>query len=284
MSDKAPVGNEAKRGPGPTSANFSQFCSLFRFAFADTTELAPPTTMLGMQAIARWTATTRHATCARRYASNITSESLYELRTYSIKPEHYGKFVELTNKHISKRLGYSDVIGYWASEIGGVNQTVHIWKYDGYNHRAQVRKSLIGDAAWMTDYMGAMRPMLDSQVNMTMRVTGLVQSGEIVVKDPVVERPMEGFYELYNLTLKPATQPEEFLGTLAPVLETHPMISIWESDVGPLNEIVMLSYFNDIGQRKSFWDDCHKLCPLAMTYVRTGSTKILQPLAFSPLK
>ncbi len=47
--------------------------------------------------------------------STLDPKKVYELRTYSIDTDCFPAFLELTNKHIQKRLNYSKLIAYWVS-------------------------------------------------------------------------------------------------------------------------------------------------------------------------
>ena len=53
----------------------------------------------------------------------------YELRTYSIQPARFGEFLKLTAEKIHMRTAYSKMLGYWATELGGMNEVVHLWEY-----------------------------------------------------------------------------------------------------------------------------------------------------------
>jgi len=71
----------------------------------------------------------------RRAISSTTSSyteeknKFYELRTYSIQPARYGEFLKLTAEKIHMRTAYSKMIGYWTSELGGMNEVTHLWEY-----------------------------------------------------------------------------------------------------------------------------------------------------------
>ena len=49
---------------------------------------------------------------------------IYELRTYDIKPMNMGEFMALTQENIHLRTQHSPLIGYWTTELGGINQVV----------------------------------------------------------------------------------------------------------------------------------------------------------------
>ena len=63
--------------------------------------------------------------------STIAQDSgkVYELRTYSLKPEHMKEYLTLTAEKFHLRTTHSVLHGYWTVELGGVNQVVHLWEY-----------------------------------------------------------------------------------------------------------------------------------------------------------
>jgi hypothetical protein len=63
-------------------------------------------------------------------AQQIMSK-VYELRTYKIYPQYYKQFLSLTQEHLHLRTAHSKLLGYWTSELGGLNEIFHIWEY-GY--------------------------------------------------------------------------------------------------------------------------------------------------------
>ena len=98
------------------------------------------------------------------YSTNA-KKNIYELRTYTVQPSSYLPFLELTNKYINLRTVHSKLIGYWISEIGGVNEVFHLWEYESLDQRQQVRNALVGDKVWQQEYMVPMRTMLQKQEN-----------------------------------------------------------------------------------------------------------------------
>ncbi len=67
---------------------------------------------------------------AARFMSNTVNHGkFYELRTYSIAPSKFVSFIQLTQEHFHIRKSHSRLIGYWTTELGGLNEVVHIWEY-----------------------------------------------------------------------------------------------------------------------------------------------------------
>ena len=56
------------------------------------------------------------------------------------------------------------LIGYFHTEIGPLNQIVHLWAYDSFEERTKRRAILGSDPEWMA-YAKEMRPLLDKQEN-----------------------------------------------------------------------------------------------------------------------
>ena len=74
----------------------------------------------------------------------------YEIRTYRVKTgglPAYLKLVEEEGIALQKQhLG--QLVGYFFSEIGPLNQIVHIWAYPSLDEREQRRQALAEDPAW----------------------------------------------------------------------------------------------------------------------------------------
>ena len=72
---------------------------------------------------------------SRRAISSATSshaegnDKFYELRTYSVQPARFGEFLKLTTEHIQMQTARSKLLGYWFTELGGMNEVVHLWEY-----------------------------------------------------------------------------------------------------------------------------------------------------------
>jgi hypothetical protein len=63
----------------------------------------------------------------------VTPTKIYELRTYAIWPQNVKDFLNLTSEEFHLRTSQSKLIGYWTSELGGLNEVVHIWEYGKQN-------------------------------------------------------------------------------------------------------------------------------------------------------
>lgn len=65
---------------------------------------------------------------------------IYEMRIDTFaNPSHVSAFQEQIGNIIDYRNVFSRIGAFWRSEIGNVNQVIHIWPYDSFEQRAQVR-------------------------------------------------------------------------------------------------------------------------------------------------
>ena len=55
-------------------------------------------------------------------------------------------------------------VGYYVSEVGDLNQIVHMWRYESFEERAEKRTALFSDPAWL-EYVGKVGPMILNQKN-----------------------------------------------------------------------------------------------------------------------
>jgi hypothetical protein len=76
---------------------------------------------------------------------------IYELRTYRLKTGASPEYVRLVGEEgieIQKsHLG--QLVGYFVSDIGPLNQIVHIWAFTDLNDRETRRAALMRDPAWL---------------------------------------------------------------------------------------------------------------------------------------
>ena len=70
---------------------------------------------------------------------------IYEIRTYGLKPGTVAEYEKRFADAIEVRTQYSQLYGIWHTEIGPLNQMVHIWAYEDLQHRADVRAAAAKD-------------------------------------------------------------------------------------------------------------------------------------------
>ncbi|WP_326537352.1 NIPSNAP family protein [Pseudorhodoferax sp.] len=75
---------------------------------------------------------------------------IYELRTYTAEPGRTAEFLKLYEAMAlplqTRYLG--GLLGFYVTEIGPLNQIVHLWRFASLADREQRRAALEADPAW----------------------------------------------------------------------------------------------------------------------------------------
>ena len=90
---------------------------------------------------------------------------IYELRTYTVKPGTLGDIVKAAST-VSRDVrgdNYGKLEGYWMTEIGPLNQVMHMWSYASFDERAKLRGELAKNPRWTGEYIPLLRPLLVRQ-------------------------------------------------------------------------------------------------------------------------
>lgn len=89
---------------------------------------------------------------------------IVEQRTYIAHPGKWREYLELYEAEgleVQKRI-LGRMVGYYTSDIGELNQIVHMWAYTDLNERTERRALLMQDAQWRS-YVAKMLPLLQRQ-------------------------------------------------------------------------------------------------------------------------
>src|SRR5256886_9192617 len=70
---------------------------------------------------------------------------LYEVRTYTLRPGAVGAFESRFAKRKPLRANHSKKGAVWHTELGTLNQVIHVWPYDDLQHRMAVRDAMAND-------------------------------------------------------------------------------------------------------------------------------------------
>jgi NIPSNAP len=78
---------------------------------------------------------------------------LVDLRRYTIVPGQLKAYLALYEKYglPVQRRHVGDPLGYFISEVGTLNQVVHLWGYESFEDRQRRRAAMEADPDW-TEY------------------------------------------------------------------------------------------------------------------------------------
>src|SRR2546425_9411976 len=120
---------------------------------------------------------------------------IYELRTYTVKQgtvQEVAKTASTVGRTI-RGDDYGKLEGYWITEIGPLNQVMHLWSYADLNERHRLRGELAKNERWAKEYIPLIRPNL---VRQDIRLLN-------AVKAPVAPASTGNLYEFRNYRAKP---------------------------------------------------------------------------------
>jgi hypothetical protein len=95
---------------------------------------------------------------------------IVDVRTYKLIPRKMATYLELFEKHalpVTKRHGL-ELAGYYVSQIGPLNQVVHLWRYDSLADLEKKRTARDADPAW-GEFLSLTEGMVLVQDNKVMR-------------------------------------------------------------------------------------------------------------------
>lgn len=87
-------------------------------------------------------------------------------RTYTLFPQaltEFYKIYEAEGLQVQTRI-LGRLIGFFHTEIGPLNQIVHMWAYDSFEERMRRRTALFQDSQWLS-YMAKARPLISHMEN-----------------------------------------------------------------------------------------------------------------------
>jgi hypothetical protein len=170
---------------------------------------------------------------------------IYELRTYTLKQGSVPEVVKNAGTVARAIRGdkYGKLEGYWISEIGPLNQVLHLWSFADLNERARLRGELAKDARWTNEYLPLMRPNLVRQdIRLLNRVVG-----------PVAPASTGNVYELRAYRAKPLGAMKQWLELFTKALEVREkyskIVGLWTTEAGQPNEVCHIWAYPDLNAR-----------------------------------
>jgi hypothetical protein len=128
------------------------------------------------------------------------SSVIYEIRTYQIAPGSLAEVEKRFGEGYEYRKKHSELTAFWHTEIGPLNEIIHVWGYSDLAERAKIRAGAAKETNWppkIGEFVRAMR-------------------SEIIVPFGFVPTPTPGkmgpFFEIRYYTLKPGMLPETAKG------------------------------------------------------------------------
>lgn len=170
---------------------------------------------------------------------------IYELRTYTLKPGSVADMVKAAST-VSREIrgdNYGKLEGYWATEIGPLNQVMHLWSYSDLNERTRLRGELAKNPRWSSEYTPLIRGLL---VRQDIRLLNAIIA-------PVAPATTGNIYELRSYRAKTGGAVRQWLDIFTAALKYREkyskIVGLWQTEAGQPNEVCHIWAYPDLNTR-----------------------------------
>ena len=174
-----------------------------------------------------------------------------ELRMYTTRPGKMKDVVNASATVAQKIRGgdtYGKLIGHWWSEIGKMNQYVHMWEYKDPEEMRRLRSELAAKEDWKNKFVPLVGPnILTQEIRLLRPLTE--------IKKPVNS---SNIYELKIIKLnigQSAKWAKKFLEIVDLIENSSINIGIWNTELQDPNEIISLWSHPNLENMSKYWYD-----------------------------
>ncbi len=205
---------------------------------------------------------------------------IVEIRTYTLQPGTTAQFEERFGAALPVRAKVSPLAAFWHTEVGPLNQVIHVWPYETMDERTRLR----GEATKLQGWPPNVREFV------------VDQKSQIFIPAPfspkLEPRQLGGIYEIRMYTLKPGAIPnqiERWAGAIGERVKLSPLAFAGHSELGDLNIWCHIWAYKDAADRFAIRDKARKEGIWPPRGGQPGQTLIQQnmlvvPASFSPLR
>jgi hypothetical protein len=204
---------------------------------------------------------------------------ILELRTYTIHPGTLPKVLERFGERLPERVKMSPLGGFWSTEIGKLNQIMHLWPYENAGERERIRAEAVKSGKWPP---GTHEFLMDME-------------SKIIVPAPfspkIEPRQLGNFYEFRTYTYAPGPHIGNAIKIwgekIAERAKLSPLVFAGSTDLGPLNQWIHVWAYKDLAERTRIRDEAVKKGiwpPNAREGLLRQESWIAVPASFSPLR
>jgi hypothetical protein len=203
---------------------------------------------------------------------------IYEVRTYDLMPRALPEVEKRFAEGMEARQKYSPLAAFFHTEIGPLNQVIHIWPYESAEERARIRAEAAQDPAWPPKIQEFLVNM-QSEIFVPFSFSPEIKPGKM---GPV--------FEWRSYFVKPGAIPkipERWEPALPARQQLSPLVVCMHTDVGPLNKYVHIWAYESLNHRaevrKTAMETGVWPPPGGGDTLVSQENKIVLPASFSPL-
>ena len=203
---------------------------------------------------------------------------IYEMRTYTLKPGTVAEFERRWAPLIEGRQRLSPLGALWHTEIGPLNEMIHVWPYESLEERDRIRAQAVEQGIW---------PPPTRELILRQR-SEILQPAPFM--RPLEPRVMGNVYEMRTYTYQPGAMPEvlRIWAEAVPHREKYsPLAACWYTEFGELNRFIHVWPYESLAERDRIRAEAAKdphWPPPTGEFLVAMENKILVPAPFSPLR
>jgi len=212
---------------------------------------------------------------------------IYEVRTYDIKPHSLAEVEKRFGEAYEHRKKLSPLAAFWHTEIGPLNQIIHVWPYKDLEERGRIRAAAIKDPNWppkIREFIVSQR----SEIFNPLSVSPEIKPGK-----------MGPCFEMRIYTLAGGAEVPKLVKLwergIPERTKISPLCAAWISELGALNQFVHIWPYKSVDERNEVRKKAQAtgMWPPSVLAKKEGlppyeiikqENKIVVPSAFSPLQ
>jgi hypothetical protein len=211
---------------------------------------------------------------------------IYETRTYDLKPRSLPEVEQRFGEAYEKRKKYSELAVFWHTEIGPLNQIIHVWGYKDLEERARIREAAVKDGAW---------PPKISEFIVSQQVQIMVPFSFMKEFPKGKQGP---FFEIRTYHFAGGELPvikKNWESAIGVRLEFGPVTAVWSCEIGKVNTFQHIWPYKSMDEREEIRKKAQAtgLWPAGKKAIKEGGrdyelisqeNKIVVASSFSPLQ
>ena len=203
---------------------------------------------------------------------------IYEVRTYTLKPGSVQAYEDNFEEGLVEREKFSPLVAFWHTEIGPLNQVIHVWPYENLEERNRIRGESVKSGKWPPrhdDLILNMESEIWTPADFMQSISGAQKLGNI--------------YEMRIYTYKPGSLGDALKkwGEAIEFRERYSRLAFgMYTDIGGLNKWMHVWPYEDLQDRAKTRAEAMKdpnWPPATREFIVKQENKILVPASFSPL-
>jgi hypothetical protein len=201
----------------------------------------------------------------------------YEVMTWTLKHDTVPQLEARFEEALPHRLKYSELAAFWHTEIGPLNQVIHVWPYENFKHRADVHAHVAKDphlSGRLAEFIVAAESEIYCLAPFSPKLGGGKKLGSI--------------YEMRIYQHSPRSMQKvikRWAESMPDRLAISPVAACLWCEIGVINRWVHIWPYADMEDRERVRLEAAKLKtwpPDSLEYMVRQENRILIPASFSP--